>query len=707
MLKTKNLLFELGTEDLPPKVLQYLAKNLLENVLQSLNILKITYKKFRWFATPRRIGFFIENLATIQAKLTIKKEGPFINKRFDNLKDIPTREIIGFARACNVNITELKSSETAKGIRLICEFTSFGKTTVTYLPKIIDQSLQKLSTVKFMNWGSSEIQFVRPVHWVVLILGDTIVKCKILGCQTSNITYGHRFHSPEEIVLSSADNYFNILYRKGRIISDFAERKNRLISEAKSLALKKNAIVRFDNTLIEEITAIVEWPRALCCFFDPCFLRIPAEVLVLAIKNQQKSFPMMSSNNGKLINHFITISNIHSKKPDIVISGNNRVMSARLSDASFFYDTDIKISLQEYLPKLKKITFQKELGSMFDRAYRIALLSKYIAKEINADTSKSYRAGLLAKADLTTLMVCEFSELQGIIGKYYARAHYEDEVVCHSIEQQYWPKHANGELPECQVSQSVALAEKFDTLIGMFGILNFPSGDKDPLGLRRAAIGILRILKEKKCMLVLSKTINYGLSLYKKKLCFSLKNNLLKFFIDRLRVIYQKEFVSTNVFEAVFAVDFDNIVDFDSRIQAVLRFLKTPGAEQLCKNNKRITNILQTESTRLPSINPVLFKTPEEKRLYKILLITEEKIAITILNKEYFKTFNCLLVLDKVINNFFCHVMVMDKNTFLQQNRLALLNKLHYLFKQIVDIKKLSSLHFQRFKIADSNLKYL
>lgn len=690
MSKTKKLLFELGTEELPPKVLQYLAKNLLENVLQSLNILKITYRKFCWFATPRRIGFVIENLATIQSKLIIKKKGPFINKRFDNLKDVPTREIIGFARACSVNITDLKSSKTAKGMRLTCEFTAFGEKTVTYLPKIIDQSLQKLSIVKFMNWGSSEIQFIRPVHWAVLILGDIIVECKILGCQTSNITYGHRFHSSEEIVLLSADNYFDILYRKGRVISDFLERKKRLISEVKSLALKKNAIVLLDKTLIEEITAIVEWPKVLCCFFDPCFLRIPDEVLVLAIKNQQKSFPMMSGNNGKLINHFITISNIHSKKPDIVISGNNKVMSARLSDASFFYDTDIKISLKEYLPKLKKITFQKELGSMFDRAYRIGLLSKYIAKEINADTSKSYRSGLLAKADLTTLMVCEFSELQGIIGKYYAKEHYEDEVVCHSIEQQYWPKHANGKLPECRVSQSVSLAEKFDTLIGIFGIRNFPSGDKDPLGLRRAAIGILRILKEKKCMLMLSKTIDYGSSLYRRKLCFSLKYNLLKFFIDRLRVIYQKELVSTNVFEAVLAVGSDNIVDFDSRIQAVLCFLKTPGAEQLLNNNKRIFNILQTQPARLLSINPVLFKTSEETRLYKILLITEEKIAITILNKEYFNTFNCLLVLDEAINDFFCHVMVMDKNISLQQNRLALLNKLHYLFKQIIDIKKLS-----------------
>jgi len=688
MSKTKSILFELGTEELPAKSLQYLAKNLLENVLKSLDNLDIDHQKHRYFATPRRIGFLIENVATSQPNTIVKKEGPFVDKAFDQ-QNLPTPAAIGFARACNVNIYDLKTTETAKGERLVYQFTSPGKQTITCLPESIEKALKKLPIAKIMRWGDSDIQFIRPVHWVVLLFDNSIVECEILGCQASNITYGHRFHAPEAIALPCPDNYFDILREKGQVIADFSERKQRLISEANALALKKNANVLFDEKLIEEITAIVEWPKALCCDFDSHFLRIPQEALILAMQNHQKSLPMVD-HSGKLINHFITISNIQSKNPDTVISGNNKVMAARLADAAFFYDTDVKTSLKDYLPQLKKITFQQQLGSMFDRANRIAHLGQYIAKAINADTEKSYRAGLMAKTDLTTLMVYEFTELQGIIGKYYAKAHYEDELICQSIEQQYWPKQAGGKLPTHPVGQAVALAEKIDTLVGIFGIGNLPSGDKDPLGLRRAAIGVLRILKEKKCVIALPETIDYASSLYGDKFSHPVKAPLLKFFIDRLRVICQEASVPTNVFEAVLAVDYCNIVDFDNRIQAVLRFLETPGADRLCNNNKRVANLLQKQSSNYFAIDPALFEKPQEKILYKVLLTAEKQSATAIANKDYLDAFNCLMVLDEAISDFFDQVMVMDNNISLQKNRLALLHKLHYLFRQIADITKLS-----------------
>ena len=576
MSKTKNLLFELGTEELPPKSLQHLAKNLLEVVLKTLDSLNIDHQKNRYFATPRRIGFLIESVAINQPDETIKKEGPFVAKAFDH-NNHPTPAALGFARSCGVNIADLTTIQTTKSERLVYQLTAPGKKTAELLPDIIENALKNLPIPKMMRWGDSEIQFIRPVHWVILLFDKTVIQCEILGCQASNITFGHRFHAPEPITVEYPCQYADILRETGYVIADFSARKNRLIAQTKVLALEKNATVIFDEQLIEEVTAIVEWPEALCCDFDSHFLRIPQEALISAMQNHQKCLPMLG-HNGKLINHFITISNINSKTPETVISGNNKVMAARLSDAAFFYDTDVKKPLEYYLSQLKQVTFQQQLGSMFDRAQRIALLGQYIAKKINADAEQSYRAGLLAKADLTTLMVYEFTNLQGIIGKYYAKAHNESDLVCQSIEQQYWPKHSGAELPAHPVSQAVALAEKIDTLVGVFGIGQIPSGDKDPFGLRRAAIGVLRILKEKKCIIALPEAIDYALSLYDDKLSHKVKAPLLKFFIDRLRVIYQEASVPINVFEAVLAVDYYNVVDFDNRINAVLHFLETPAA---------------------------------------------------------------------------------------------------------------------------------
>ena len=688
VLETKDILFELGAEELPSKSLRNSAKKLLANVLRCLKDLDINCEKYRYFATPRRVGFLITNVATTRAETIVEKKQALSSNSFD-YNNLSTPKTLSLSGSDQADINDLRITQTDKSNPLVYPLIAPNKQTITYLPEIIKRSLKQLPINRKRHWGESDIQFIRPVHWVVLLFDDTIVKCKILGCQASNITYGHRFHAPEAIMLPCANSYIDILRKKGWVIADFEERKKKIISEATTLALIKNAKILFNETLIEEITAIVEWPKALCCNFNPYFLRIPQEVLVFSIQKHQKSLPMISQ-DGKLINQFIIISNIHSKNPISVITGNNRVMAARLSDADFFYDFDIRTPLKKCLQKLKKITFQQKLGSMFGRVHRIALLGQYIAKKTNTDTEKSYRAGLLSKIDLSFLMVDEFSELQGIIGKHYAKNNHEDELICQSIEQQYWPKQAGGNLPTQPISQTVALAEKIDMIVGNFLIGNTPSGDGDPLGLRRASIGVLRILKEKRCAISLSKAIDYALSLYDAQFNYKLKILLLKFFIDRLRIIYQEESVSTGVFEAVLIAGYSSIVDFDDRIQALLQFLKTPGFNQFCKSNKRVFNLLKNNLTDHSIIDPTLFEKKQETDLYKFMLAVEKKTSIAINNKDYCKFFENLLLFNGVVNDFFFHVMVMDKKLELQKNRLALLNKLYCLFTKIADVSKLA-----------------
>ena len=690
MAQTADLLFELGTEELPPKALKAIAEALLKNVSRALDDTGITYQQnTRLIATPRRIGFILPCVETARKDQYINKEGPFIDKAYDNKRQ-PTKAALGFAASCGVPLSVLTIISHKKGKRLFYRVKKQGEKTVDILPQLILKSLKKLPIPKMMRWGAHDFHFVRPVHSALCLFGSQTVDFELFGVKTKNTSFGHRFHAPSEINIPSAEDYFKTLEKKGHVIAEWQARKDKLLSEISAIARSMNAEVIFNDELVDEVNAIVEWPCALFCRFSKHLLRVPQEALILSIQTHQKCFPLKDQ-NGRLLPYFITVSNIDSKNRDTVISGNNKVMAARLADAEFFYNSDIQHPLEDYLPRLKTLTFEKRLGTMYERTLRIAESAKSIAKRIGADPEISYEAGMLAKADLMSDMVFEFPDLQGIMGKYYAQVHGKSELICESIEQQYWPKFAGDQLPVTSEAQAVALAEKLDTLVGIFSIDQKPTGDKDPFALRRAAIGVLRILKEKQLAVSLSTLIDIAIATYKGNTEETMKKSLIAFFIDRLKALYKAEGLSAEIFASVSAVRYKNILDFDRRIEVVKAFLKTPVAARLSMSNKRVANILAKNHFEHTGIKPdkKLLKQPEEQNLYQAIETLKPDITQQLENDRYHEILTALGKLDAPLNLFFDKVMVMDKDLTLQKNRLALLNELNLLFKQVADIAKL------------------
>ncbi|WP_440682955.1 glycine--tRNA ligase subunit beta [Cysteiniphilum halobium] len=690
MLDTADLLFELGTEELPPKALKNMAQKLLENVCKALDDLEIGYQVKQFYASPRRLAFVIEQLQTTQKDKLIGKEGPFIDKAYDE-QGKPTKAALGFAKSCGVSFDKLNTIEHSKGARLFYQVAQKGQQTKDIIADIIDQALKKLSIPKMMRWGDEEYQFVRPVHWAILLLGDELVDASFYGCKTSHISYGHRFHAPDAIHINDASEYVRKL-EDAHVLVDWQVRKEKIITSAKALAEAQHANAVLNDDLVEEVTAIVEYPHALLCDFDQRFLRVPQEALISAMEEHQKCFALVDDNN-KMINHFITMSNIVSSNPQTVIKGNNKVMAARLSDAAFFYDTDIKKPLETYVEKLKAVTFQKALGSVYDRTERIALLAQAIAKAIGADEKLAYRAGYLSKADLMTDMVYEFTDLQGTIGKYYAKAHGEDDDVCQAIEEQYWPKYAGDKLPQSKIAQALAIAEKMDTLVGIFGIGQKPTGDKDPFALRRAAIGVLRILKEHHLAISLSTLIELSINTFQADqltVKADLKHGLKQFFIDRLKVIYKEEGIAGEVFEAVKAVDHTDVADFDARIHALIAFKSHTACERLAQSNKRVANILAKNAVdNVLAIDQSLLHEAAEISLFEALCSVESNLSTLISDKKYQEALLILSTLDEPIAEFFEHVMVIAEDEKIKNNRLAILQKISHLFRQVADLSAL------------------
>ena len=687
MLEADDLLFELGTEELPPKALKKMAQSLLEHVCKQLDALEIDYDDKALYASPRRLAFIIKGVQAVQKDKLIDKEGPFIDKAYDQ-NNQPTKAALGFAQACGVSLDELSTIDHSKGKRLFYRLKQQGVKTKVIIANIIDEALKQLPIPKTMRWGNEDIQFVRPVHWAVLLFGDELIPYEFYGCQTSHISYGHRFHSPEAIYINEAKDYVEAL-KKAYVLVDWPRRKEQVLASAKALAETKQAQAILNDDLVEEVTAIVEWPQALLCEFDQNFLRVPQEALISAMEGHQKCFALVDKNN-KLINHFITMSNIESNNPQTVIKGNNKVMAARLSDAAFFYETDVKKPLESYVEKLKVVTFQKQLGSVYDRVLRISTLADAIAQYLGSDSLLAKRAGLLSKADLMTDMVYEFTDLQGVIGKYYAYAHGENEAVCQAIEQQYWPKYAGDDLPQGEVAQAVALAEKLDTLVGIFGIGQKPTGDKDPFALRRAAIGILRILKEHHLTIPLSTLLDLSIKNFaavKFLAQYDLKDALMQFFVDRLKVIYKEEGVSSEIFESINAVKHSDVADFDTRIKAVIDFKAHPACVRLAQSNKRVANILTKNKTDTSlTINKALLVEDAEMALFDALTQVEIKLTKTLQQKTYQDALLELSELDKPIAHFFDQIMVITEDQSLKNNRLALLQKISTTFKQVADL---------------------
>lgn len=687
----EDFLVEIHTEELPPKNILKLAEVFRQQIEERLGKAELKFTTTHYFATPRRLAVLIKDLAATQPDQIIERKGPAVNAAFDK-EGKPTPACVGFARSCGVTPEELSVIKTSQGEWVGHKQKVTGKSVQELLPIIVEEALAQLPIPKRMRWGDKETQFTRPIHSILMLYGAQIVEANILGFRTDRVTRGHRFHAPDWFEIPKASEYEALLEAKGHVIADFAKRRER-VREAAIQCVHRNLnnhnhVLISSAELLDEVTGLVEWPVALCGQFDAEFLAVPEEVLISSMQDHQRYFPVVDE-KGNLLPHFVTISNIESHDVKRVIHGNERVLRARLSDAAFFYNADKKESLEIRAERLKGMVFQAKLGTLFDKAERISLLAKAIAKQINANPEQAARAGLLAKADLTTNMVGEFPELQGVMGHYYALHDGESDEVSIALEEQYKPRFAGDELPATPVGQALAVADRIDTLVGTFGINQIPTGDKDPYGLRRAALGIIRILIENQLNLDLREMLNLAVSAYKIKLdnadaC----NQILSFIQERLRAWYLEKGVSADVFAAVAALGISNPLDVHERIKAVQAFKKLTEAETLSIANKRVSNILAkyVDSIEAKKIDPNFFDNDAELELARQLEAKSEAVTRLYQDGNYEAVLLQLAELRKPIDDFFDQVMVMTDDKPRRENRILLLTKLRSLFLQVADI---------------------
>jgi glycyl-tRNA synthetase beta chain len=690
MSNTADLLFEIGTEELPAHAVKSLAKTLATSIETELNRVGLSHEKIDYYATPRRLAIFIHQLASHSAERFIERRGPTLRAAFDE-QGQPTAALVGFARSCNTTIEQLGKQETPQGTWLIFRQQEAGQSIHGLLPPIITKALIGLPIPKLMRWSNKPIEFVRPVHWAVLLYGKEVVHADILGLKTDRLSYGHRFHAPQAFVISEAALYKSILQEKGHVIVDFAERRHTINTQIQALAQEKESCVLCEADLLDEVTGLVESPNALIAHFDREFLKIPQEALMAAMIDHQRCFPLID-NQGQLLPFFILVSNITSNNPQEVVRGNERVMRARLADAKFFYETDCKRTLLERTEDLKNIIFQKQLGSLFEKAERIAKLAAFI---VPTEKSFAKKAGLFCKADLVTNMVGEFPELQGIMGDYYLRYEKGSLVVATANREHYLPRFAGDKLPESPIGIACALADRLDTLIGIFGIHQAPTGEKDPFALRRAAVAVLRILIERQCNYNLFELLNIAKQNYNTPLPNAqVIEQVQDFILERLKAWYQEKHITTDVFNAVLAVQRDIPFDIDKRVHAVQAFRQLPEAIALTAANKRVSNILaKTNKIELIQQNPfmqidcTLLQAEQEQILYQAIADKQQQI----INKDYTQQLYTLAALREPIDHFFDAILVMEENEKLRNNRLTLLAALRQLFLSVADISILQN----------------
>lgn len=686
-MNTNDFLLELGTEELPAQTLHYLSQALKQNFIDALQVAQLSYQSIQVFATPRRLAILIEALNEQQPDQLVERKGPSLKAAFDEAGN-PTKACLGFAKSCGVTPEELQREETAQGTWLMFRQQKSGQTAVELLPAITDKAIKQLPIPKPMRWGNSGVQFIRPVHWVVMLYGTTIIETTLFNIKASNISCGHRFHAPQAISIDEPKNYLTAL-KQSKVIADFAERQALIRQQIEQLARQQKATAVIDSDLLNEVTSLVEWPQALLGSFDKDFLQVPQEALITSMQTHQKTFALMDK-QGKLLPCFIAIANIESKQPERVAAGNERVICARLSDAAFFYTTDKKQKLSDRLNQLEKITFQQNLGSLYDKAQRIEKLAGEISSSLQADVDQARRAGLLAKADLTTEMVGEFPELQGIIGEYYARHDDEPESVSAAIREHYLPRFAGDELPSSALAASVALADRLDTLVGIFGINKQPTGDKDPFALRRAALGVVRILVEKEYCLSLDALLEKAKQGFVDKLTnVDVVEQVKTFIVERLKIWCVEKVGSVDSVHAVLASDNDNPFDVYQRINALQVFKKLPEAQALAAANKRVGNILKKQMTTNEVVKSELLQEHAEQQLAQAIDKVAEQIKPLLADRQYAETLSKLATLQPDVDRFFDEVMVMAEDEKLRQNRLSLLSHLRNQFIRIADISLL------------------
>jgi glycyl-tRNA synthetase beta chain len=687
-MNNETLLIELGTEELPPKSLKTLATAFYDNIKAQLDNNDLTYADIKWFATPRRLAVQVKDLNAKQADKVVEKRGPAVNVAFDEQGE-PSKAAMGWARSNGITIEQAERLITPKGEWLLHKATIAGKTIHELVPDIVVTALNKLPIAKPMRWGSERMQFIRPVHTLTMMYGAEIIAGSALGINSSNKLQGHRFHHEGLVTLNHAKDYESALL-KAYVQVDYQARQDKIIEQIKQTERDISAVALLDEDLLEEVTSLVEWPITLVGTFDEDFLNVPAEPLIYSMKDHQKYFPV-ANKDGALVNKFIFVTNIESKDPQQVIFGNEKVIRPRLADAEFFFKTDKKQTLESRLSALESVLFQKQLGTLKAKSIRIADLSKVIAEQLGENSDDAYRAGLLSKTDLMSDMVLEFPQVQGTMGKYYALNDGESDSIAQALEDQYRPRYAGDSLPEATIGCAVAISDKIDTLVGIFGINQPPKGDKDPFALRRAAIGVIRIIIEKQLDLDLLTLISESIKLFGDKLVNdNTAENVFDFIMGRFRAFYQEQGIALTVIQAVLAKKPSAPLDFDKRIKAVSFFGELAEAATLAAANKRVGNILAKFDGQLyDSFKAELASEDAEKKLADIFQNISKNIAPLMEEKNYQAALSELAQLKTPIDTFFDNVMVMSDDEAVKINRLTLLNEIRNSFFAIADISLL------------------
>mgnify|MGYP003387155977 FL=1 len=694
IMNTQDFLVEIGTEELPPKALKKLANAFQSGVESHLQSKGLKFESSKLFAAPRRIALRLKALQVQGEASKVEKLGPYSNVAFD-ADGNPTKAAEGFARANNISFDQVARTTDEKGERLYYAQEVAGADASAELPTAVSDSLNKLPIAKRMRWGSSRIEFVRPVQWVLMLLDNKVVEANILGVQSNYFTKGHRFHANREIAITSPDAYESTLKEQGKVMVDYEERKALIREQVIAEGIKLGGEAVIDEDLLDEVTSLNEWPTALAGTFDELFLDIPSQALISSMKEHQKYFHVVNK-NGDLLPNFITVCNIESKDPQQVIHGNEKVIRPRLADAKFFWDTDRKVSLESRFEKLDTVVWVQKLGTLKDKAIRLSSLSGKIANAIGGDKALAERASKLCKTDLLSDMVLEFSDLQGLAGSYYAEHDGEHADVCAAMVEQYKPAFSGDDLPTTQTGLALALADRLDSLVGLFGIGQIPTGGKDPFALRRASLGVLRLLVEKDINIDISTLIDWAIGSSEEnnwpiELKDDTKSKLTEYMLDRFSAMYQDQYIPAVVFQAVRAKGITQPLDINKRVQAVFAFSKLDSAAALAAANKRVSNIL-AKNNALSDVKPVneaLLIEDAEKVLAKELASKATEVQAIFDKGDYAEYLTALTSLRSSIDAFFDNVMVMADDEAVKQNRLALLNQLRNLFLQVADISLL------------------
>ncbi|MFJ4113824.1 glycine--tRNA ligase subunit beta [Pseudomonas sp. NPDC089758] len=682
-MSAQDFLVELGTEELPPKALATLGDAFLAGIEKGLQAAGLNYTGKQVYAAPRRLAVLIRQLDVQQPDRSINIDGPPLQAAFKDGE--PTQAALGFAKKCGVELSEIDQS----GAKLRFSQHIPGKATASLLPTIVEDSLNDLPIPKRMRWAASREEFVRPTQWLVMLLGDQVVDCTILSQQAGRESRGHRFHHPQNVVITTPANYVEDL-RKAYVLADFAERRELIAKRTTELAMQQEGTAIVPPALLDEVTALVEWPVPLVCSFEERFLEVPQEALITTMQDNQKYFCLLDR-EGKLLPRFITVANVESRDPKQIVSGNEKVVRPRLTDAEFFFKQDKKQPLETFNERLKNVVFQAQLGTVYDKAERVSRLAAYIAPLIGGDAQRAGRAGLLSKCDLATEMVGEFPEMQGVAGYYYALNDGEPQDVALALNEQYMPRGAGAELPQTLTGAAVAIADKLDTLVGIFGIGMLPTGSKDPYALRRAALGVLRILIEKQLDLDLTPAVEFAVKQFGAQVkAAGLAEQVLEFIFDRLRARYEDEGIDVATYLSVRALKPGSALDFDQRVQAVQAFRKLPEAEALAAVNKRVSNLLgKAEGAIAEQVEPKYFDNANEFSLYSAIQQADQAVQPMAAARQYSESLARLAALRDPVDAFFEAVMVNAEDAKVRANRYALLSRLRGLFLGVADISLL------------------